>query len=56
MKPSTVFYFATFAAIAKSAALNKRQSVATCYGDKGPNLKDCKSNAPVQIDNFAQSR
>ncbi|RBR26352.1 uncharacterized protein FIESC28_00852 [Fusarium coffeatum] len=43
MEPSIFLFLATFTAIAKSAALSKRQSVATCYGDKGPNLNDCDS-------------
>ncbi|KAH7198343.1 uncharacterized protein B0J16DRAFT_392050 [Fusarium flagelliforme] len=43
MKPSTSFFYTTFAAITKGAAISKRQSVATCYGDKGPNLNDCDS-------------
>lgn len=42
MKPSTALSSALFAALAKGAALIKRQSVATCYGDQGPNLNDCK--------------
>ncbi|CEI65610.1 hypothetical protein FVEN_g8867 [Fusarium venenatum] len=43
MKLSTVLSSAIVAALAKGAALNKRQSVATCYGDQGPNLNDCDS-------------
>jgi hypothetical protein len=45
MKLSTILSSAIFAALSNGAALNKRQSVATCYGDQGPNLNDCK---PVQ--------
>ncbi|GKU07922.1 hypothetical protein FLAG1_10425 [Fusarium langsethiae] len=43
MKLSTVLSSAIFAALTKGAALNKRQSVATCYCDQGPNLNDCDS-------------
>ncbi|KAJ4014184.1 hypothetical protein NW766_006436 [Fusarium irregulare] len=43
IKLSIFFFYAALAAIARSAALSKRQSVATCFGDKGPNLNDCDS-------------
>ena len=43
MKLSIFFLYTTFAVIAKSTALGRRQRVATCYGDKGPNLNDRES-------------
>ncbi|KAL4727109.1 hypothetical protein ACLX1H_006010 [Fusarium chlamydosporum] len=52
MKLSTVLSSAIFAAIAKGAALSRRQNVAECFGDQGPNLNDCDSLIALLADTY----